>query len=123
MTEPAFGPDTQVGDMVCIQYAHRWDNDFFQLTVSRIERLTATQVIAFDGRRWHRKDGREVTDGSWYDRECIVPLTAELQSRADKSRQIMRARELCEKVAKKLMDARGDEALRLAEMLPDALKG
>jgi len=120
-----FGPETKVGDPVCIVRNDRWRPCIVYVTKGQVERITATQVIALDDRRFSREHGHEVGGGysSPYDRPKLVPLTAEILEKQRQSTEFVRAENACRKAAGILGKLTLGDAVRVAALLPDELKG
>ena len=112
--------DVKVGDPVCLVHRHQW-NGQVSLLRGVVERVTATQVITLEGRRFKKADGVEVGQGrsSWRAPDVLSPITQELldeEADSDAKRQALRK---CRDWSERLERARGSEAVRLANMLPD----
>jgi len=110
----------RIGDEVCMKVQSGFRRDQFVLRVGKIEKATATQIVAF-GRRWRRSDGCEVSSADKWRRDWIVPLTPELQAEWAAMKALLAAENACARAADRLKFARGDEAIRLAAMLPAEL--
>lgn len=115
-----FGKNAQVGDPVCIVVTYGGFAYFLRLVRGQIERLTDTQVVAIGGRRFSRTTGREIGQ---YMRDTLEPLTPELIAREARDAAYEVAERVCYRAAKVLNNARADDAVRLAALLPDELKG
>lgn len=118
-----FGPETKIGDEVCVLRFNRWNIGCVTMHAGVIERLTESHVIALNGRRWLRRNGVEYgAGGSKHDRDQLTHLTADVRAQVAHSDVIHRAVLTCRRVAALLEKARGDEAVRLAALLPDEMR-
>jgi hypothetical protein len=115
-----FGPDTKVGDAVCIKCSAGWRH--YTLRHAQITKVTKTQVVAFD-RRWSRRSGDEIggTGGRWH-RDYLLRATPEVLAEAAAMQDMIDAERACGSAADVLKRARGQEAVRIAALLPDELR-
>ncbi len=118
----AFGESAKVGDMACVVVRGGWNNRIARVERGPIERLTATHVVALVGRRFARKDGAEI-GGDNYFVPKLQPFTPEIAAEAAVAAEMNRAEDVCYKAAHALSALRGRDAIRVAALLPDELKG
>lgn len=113
----------KVGDAVCVIVVTRGTSGV--LSIFRkgvVEKITKTQITAFGGMRYMIRNGRALgTRDSWHT-EYIQPLTDKIIARAEHGTRIRSAQMLCSRAAEMLNKARGDDAIRLAALLPPELK-
>lgn len=107
--------DIKVGDSVALRTR---DGGWTGMTVTRV---TRTQFETGSGAKWRKSNGWKVGGGVW-DFETAYPWTPERRAEAEKARRVASAEHACWDAATKLNRARGDEAIRLAALLPDELK-
>ena len=113
--------DVKVGDMVCIPKFSGWGrSSLLRLSKSPVEKVTKTQVIAFNGMRFQKSTGKEIGRNYGDDRLCL--LTAELQGRHAQDLAIHQAEIECYNAHERLRRVRGNDAIRIAALLPDELK-
>lgn len=112
-------PDIKPGDEVAIA-EETWSRIVGWRSL-KVERVTKTQIITVGDVRWRREDGHRVGGGAWHG-DHIYPWTEELRAEQQHLRRVKSAEKACQSAANRLNRARGDEALRLAALLPDELK-
>lgn len=113
--------DLEVGDKICVIDHVGFGRDRFQLNVGVIERVTATQITAL-GARW-TKSGRKVGQSSSWDPQFLTVWTSELQAEADQHGVIIRAERVCHDAGSRIGWLRGNDAVRMAALLPAELTG
>lgn len=110
----------KVGDKVCIPDSRSVWRKASKLAVAQVTKITKTQITAFD-RRWLISSGREVGSGmSWYP-EHLQVWTPERQAEADTVKAQRDAENICHRAAERLKSMRGEDAVRLAALLPAEL--
>jgi hypothetical protein len=115
-----FGPNTKVGDAVCIKCSAGWRH--YTLRHAQITKVTKTQVVAFD-RRWSRRSGDEIGGGgNRYNRDYLQRTTPEVLAEAAATQAMIDAERACGNAADVLKRARGEDAVRIAALLPDELR-
>ena len=115
-----FGPDTKIGDAVCLRYPSGFHH--YTLRHAQITKVTKTQVVAF-GRRWSRRSGDEIGGGgSRWNRDYLLRTTPEALAEAAATQAMIDAERACGNAAHVLKWARGKEAVRIAALLPDELR-
>lgn len=115
-------PDARLGDEVCMKIRNGWSYDRFTLRTDKIEKVTQTQIVAF-GRKWRRSDGLEVGSADKWRRAGIMPVTPEILAEWQAMKAMIRAEKDCARVGEILRRAKGADAIRLAAMMPEELKG
>jgi hypothetical protein len=111
----------KVGDMVCVQINSRsamipmWRH-------MRVTKVTATQFTVEDGDRYLRRSGVRVGRSSRWGQDGVHLWTPERAAENILARRCASAERACAAAAKMLDRARGEEAIRLAALLPDELK-
>ena len=104
-----------VGTIVGIWQRRGWSHRL--LKTSPVERVTATRVVAFGGRRFNKKSGCEIGYGS----DHIFAVTDAHREDDRQQRAEIKAESICHRLAGLLAQARGDEATKYAAMLPGEL--
>ncbi len=109
-----------VGDAVALVHQMGWGSRT-RLTKGTVEKVTKTQVAALGGRRFNIRTGVEIGAPSsrYHASPKLARLTPELLAEEAESQQIEAAERKCYAWADLLQRARSDDAVRLAEMLPD----
>ena len=112
--------DLKVGDAVALPRYAGWSGRI-DLTKGEVERVTKTQIVALGGRRFKKRDGIEVgrKQYGYNSAPRLRPVTPELLEEERQDRLEEAAERKCREWAKKLERARGEDALRLADMLPE----
>ena len=115
-----FGPDTKVGDAVCLRFRSGFQH--YVLRHAQITKVTETQVVAFD-RRWSRRSGDEIGgSGSRWNRDYLLRATPEILAEAAAVQVVADAERVCYEVGERLLKVRGEDAVRVAALLPDELR-
>lgn len=111
--------DLVVGDKVC-----RLTGLGVGFATSTVEKVTDDQITAF-GERWMRHSGRKVGGGIEYHSDYLMIWTpeveAEFKAMADLEKRWADAERICWVVGELLRRAGGDDAIRLAALLPPEL--
>jgi hypothetical protein len=112
--------NAKVGDQIALVSRNAW-NRRISIVRGKIEKITKTQIVALGGRRFLRSSGFEfdVTCSRFHIRDKIELLTPELIREHDQAGMMDAAEKKCRQWVRKLDRARGEDALALAEMLPD----
>lgn len=117
--------DLKVGDEVCLLDYRGFgcSRPYFRKR-GRVEKVTKTQITAFDGYRFLVSNGREVgcPHGRFSIPPRLTPLTDEILAEVELAEKKDHAEKLCCRVAELLRRARDEDALRLAAMIGDDLK-
>ncbi len=113
----------KVGDEVALVSRTGWRNRV-SIVRGSIERVTKTQVMALDGRRFNKKNGEEIRVAR--SRFHIPPrlqfVTKDLLEEVDEQIGVQKAEAKCRAWEAVLKRARGGDAVRIAAMLPDVPK-
>ena len=114
--------DLKLGDEVCLVNYNFWSHKANYAALGVVEKLTNTQVTAFGGRRFFLKDGREFGGFGGPSAPKLQRNTPEVEAMIGHCTAQSAAENICHRVAKLLEKAKGDDALRLAGLLPDELR-
>jgi hypothetical protein len=110
----------KVGDAVCLVHRIGWKQRV-NLDEGVVEKITATQITAMNGRRFKKDTGKEIGTHAarWSIQPRLQPLTDELIAEAALGEEYAAAERICAAWAKTLERARDADALELAKLLPD----
>lgn len=117
--------DLKVGDEVCLlDYRGAGSRRPYFNKRGKVEKVTKTQITAFDGYRFLISNGREVgcAYGRFSSPPRLTPLTDEILAEVELAEKTEDAERLCGRVAELLRLTRDEDALRLGEMIGDDLK-
>ena len=115
--------ELKVGDEVCVTGSAGWQRYLTAKRKGTVEKVTATQITAFGGWRFSRRNGSEIGSGlSYYNRDFIRPYTEEIKTQEAETKKILKAEKIVARAAEILSQARGEKAVQLAALLPDELK-
>ena len=117
--------DLKVGDAVClVGYRGFGSKRPYFILRGKVEKITKTQITAFDGVRYLISSGREV--GCAYGRFSDPPRfraeTAELIESVEIGERIAEAESTCFQVSERLRRAKDEDALMLVALISDELK-
>lgn len=117
--------DLKVGDSVCL-VGHRGfgSNHPHFILRGKVEKITETQITAFNGRRYLLNSGREVggSYGRFSNPPRLRPETAELIKSVELGERIAEAESTCFQVSERLRRAEDEDALMLVALISDELK-
>lgn len=113
--------DLKVGNAVALVHHSRWDRRI-SMTKGHVEKVTKTQAVALDGRRFRLRDGFEVGGLCSYGSPRLCRITPELLAEEAGAQAEITAEKKCFAWSEKLQRARGDEAIALASLLPEPPK-
>jgi hypothetical protein len=109
----------KVNDEVGYFERHGWRHQI--LKVSKVEHVTPTQFVAFNGIRFSRRNGRAVGKDYFGGGRAFI-VTDKHREEAAAIKNVIRAEKLCVAVASLFDKARDEDAVRLAAMLPPELR-
>ena len=107
--------DIKVGDLVCRR--NRYDRSYLFFEVSKV---MPSRFQTADGATWRKSDGREI--GGTGLKRYVSTVDDEVSAEVRRRQRIDSAKRDLRAAADRLRSADGEEAIRLAALLPDDLK-
>lgn len=104
----------KVGDAVALVRRSKWKGRI-PTHIGSVEKITKTQVTAFDGRRFRKKDGKEIGEAysDFYYAPRLVPLTDGLKAKLEHNAAIEMAERELHDFAQTMLITYDEAALQL----------